>query len=127
MSIEIGADATPKMLLQAVSGHGGKITWLNGEPDEDIKIALEEVSIDEDDAVRAVRAEGYEFLWDGEDGSTAIDAAGLADFVTAVASHDVITAQALAARLFEHDSEVLAIDTALRQLLSPGYAHRRAA
>lgn len=123
--ISVDAHTDIGEITRALSMLGGKIKWSGPARKRGETIHLETVQVDEQHAASGLAGKGWMFADD--DIPAAIDAAGLAEFVAAVARHDVMTAQALAARLFEHDSEVFAIDTALRQLLSPGCAHRSAA
>ena len=112
--ISVDAHTDVGQIGKALRLLGGKISWSGPVKKRDTAVYLDAVKVDEQHAASGLAGKGWMFADD--DIPATIDAAGLADFVTAIACHDVMTAQALAARLFEHDSEIFAIDTALRQL-----------
>lgn len=113
MSIYADGSITIDAVIQALEKAGAVVKFEGGVPAVGTMIDINMVKLDEEAVAQALAREGWMFA-DDEDPEP-LDSAGLSDFVTAVATGDSLSAYALAARVFEHDRNLTAVETTLRQ------------
>lgn len=113
MSIYVDGIITIDEVIRALKMAGATVKFDGAAPSDDTRIGISRMEVDEYAAAGALGREGWRFA-DDEDPEP-LDSAGLSDFVTAVATGDSLSAYALAARVFEHDRNLTAVEMTLRQ------------